>query len=240
MIMRGPMRHLNSVSLSAISEKHPAARFIAMLGVASVVSTAFFFVGVWHNHSLLYEYLLWNLFLAWLPLVFAAILVRLLPHRAWLSAWPITLSVLWLSFLPNSFYMVSDYIHLQEIQRADILFDVVMFTSFIFVGLAVGFTSLLLVHRELARRFSPKVTTRSVAFILLLCSYAIFLGRNLRWNTWDVILNPAGLLFDVSDRFIHPGSHPQMFLTTAAFFVLLSTLYAVVWQAVHLLRPAKS
>lgn len=215
----------------------PVVRFVRMLGLASLVSIVLYAYGAYRNQSLLYDYLVWNLFLAWLPLLFAYWLIRLLRNHAWSAAWPVFATFVWLIFLPNSFYLVSDYIHLQEIARDDILFNVVMFSSFVFNGLLVGYTSLLLVHRQLRQRLSGAASGWIVSVVLLLCSYAIFLGRDLRWNSWDFILNPAGLLFDVSDRFIHPGQHPQMFLTTLSFFALLGPLYAVLWQAVRYLRP---
>lgn len=220
-------------------KRRPAARFVGMLGLASLVSVGLYLYGAWRNHDWEYGYLLWNLFLAWIPLGLAFLLVRLLKIRAWLSIWPILVSLVWLVFLPNSFYMISDYIHLQDVQRVDVLFDTVMFSSFIFTSLAMGFTSLLLVHYELDKRFKSRLAGGQVAGILLLCSYAIFLGRNLRWNTWDVILNPASILFDVSERLIHPSRHPQMFLTTISFFILLGMLYLIIRQAVKLARLSR-
>jgi len=73
--------------------------------------------------------------------------------------------------------------------------------------------------------------------ILLLCSFAIYLGRDLRWNTWDLFVNPAGILFDVSDRLINPRAHPQMFVTILSFFVLLSMVYYLIWNVIHTLKP---
>ena len=216
--------------------RHPAARFISTLALAALASILLYLYGAWRNHDWEYGYLVWNLFLAWIPLGLAVWLVRLLKTHPWLSPWPLLVSAAWLVFLPNSFYMISDYIHLQTVQRVDILFDTVMFSSFIFVGLAVGFTSLLMVHRQFEQRLRRRTAGWLVAVVLLLCSYAIFLGRNLRWNTWDVILNPASILFDVSERLIHPMRHPQMFLTTTSFFILLGTLYLIIRQAVKLVR----
>jgi uncharacterized membrane protein len=183
-----------------------------------------------------YWFLIWNLFLAWLPLGFAWLLVRQLKVTRWLSWQNIVLSVLWLGFLPNSFYLVSDYIHLHETGEVSLLYDIVMFTSFIFNGLVAGFMSLFLVHRELLRRFDPRKTHAVIVGILLSCSFAIYLGRSLRWNSWDVLVNPAGLLFDVSDRVVNPGAHPQSFVTTITFFLLLSSMYYVVWELVRALR----
>ena len=52
----------------------------------------------------------------------------------------------------------------------------------------------------------------------------------MRWNSWDVLLNPAGILFDISDKLIHPLTNLDMFTTTLSFFILLGSLYIVGWQ----------
>jgi uncharacterized membrane protein len=183
-----------------------------------------------------YAFMVWNLFLAWLPLVFVLWLQKMLKHKRWSSWQGITLSLLWLVFLPNSFYIITDFIHLADVVSVDIVFDAVMLTSFVVTSLMLGFTSLFLFHMELRKRLPAVTTNRMVAIILLLCSFAIYLGRDLRWNTWDIFLNPAGILFDVSDRLIAPASHPHMLLTTVSFFVLLSMFYLVTW---HVVRAVK-
>jgi uncharacterized membrane protein len=212
-------------------------QFIAALGLASLVSVGFFGYGVWHYQSATYEYFIWNLFLAWLPLLFAAWLVAMLRRRLWSSWQAMGVTVLWLMFLPNSFYMISDFIHLQEIQGSDLLlYDALMFTSFIYVGVLLGFSSLYMVHLELKRRFSSIVAAGWMALTLLTSSFAIYLGRDLRWNSWDVLTNPGGLLFDISDRVLHPSAYPEMFITVISFFVLLLTMYGLAWRGIQLLR----
>jgi len=205
---------------------------LAMLGLSGV-SVGFFMVGAWRNHSWDFWYLLWNLFLAWVPLVLAYLLLMVLRRERWSSWQGLLLTLLWLVFLPNSFYMVSDFIHLQDVQRVNLLYDTVMFTSFILNGLLLGYTSLYLVHAQVRKRLPVLHTSVFVGAVLLLCSFAIYLGRNLRWNTWDVLANPFGILFDVSDRILNPFGHPQTYATTFTFFVFLAGVYWVVWSLVR-------
>lgn len=184
--------------------------------------------------------MIWNVFLAWLPLLMVFLLVKTERKRGWAS-WPgILLTLLWVGFLPNSFYMVTDFIHIQDIQRVSLLFDSIMFTSFILTGLLLGFTSLYLVHGELLKRCKPRTAGLWVGGLLLLCSFAIYLGRDLRWNTWDIFFNPGGLLFDVSDQLLHPRQHIAAFTTTLTLFVFLSSIYVVVWYLVSAFEGNKS
>lgn len=206
----------------------------------TAVSMALYGAGVVAARSWAFSYLPWNLFLAWLPLLVSLLLLRSLRNRLWTSWLPFCLTILWLVLLPNSFYMVSDFVHLQDVASKDILFYVVLFTSFIITGALIGFTSLSLVHAELTKRFERRTAGTLVGFVLLLCSIAIYLGRNLRWNSWDVLLNPAGILFDVSDQLLHPFKHGDLFTTTLSFFVLLTSFYVAQCQFVRANRPSQN
>jgi uncharacterized membrane protein len=201
------------------------------LGVSSLASVGLYIAGAWSNHDGAFGYLPWNLFLAWLALLVALWLERTLRHTYWSSWYGLFVTALWLAFLPNTFYMISDFVHIQEVDRIDLLYDVVMFSSFILNGVMLGFLSLFIVHWELVKRISKRASALLISFILLLCSFAVYIGRELRWNTWDILSNPSSLLFDVSDRVLNPREHPQAFTTTASFFVLLASLYAVLWFA---------
>jgi uncharacterized membrane protein len=183
-----------------------------------------------------FSYLPWNLFLAWIPLLVMVYLLRLLTRHAWSDWLPLLVTILWLLFLPNSFYLVSDYIHLRDVSAADILYDSVMFTMFVFTGLLLGFSSLYLFHVELLKRLPVKKAAWCIGLILLACSFAIYIGRDLRWNSWDVLASPAGLLFDVSNRFLQASSWQDLFMTVAIFFALLSGMYFVGWQLMRAQR----
>jgi uncharacterized membrane protein len=211
-------------------------QFILALIVASLVSVGLFAYGAWRNHSTEYNYLIWNLLLAWLPLIFAVRLMAVLKTKLWSSWEGLATSLLWLVFLPNSFYMISDFIHLQDVQRVDILYDSLMFTSFIYTGVVLGFSSLYLVHLQLARRLPRPQATFWMAAVLLICSTAIYVGRDLRWNSWDIITNPGGLLFDISERLQHLTTYPQMLVTIITFFVLLGSMYGLMWRGALFLR----
>lgn len=220
------------------SWRSPRTQYILALGFSTLISLALFAYGAWRNHSLAFDYLVWNLFLAWLPLVFAVRLVTVLQRKLWSSWEAVATSLLWLIFLPNSFYMISDFIHLQDVRRFDILYDTVMFTSFIYTAVVLGFSSLYLIHMQFRHRFSRRVSMVWICVVLFISSVAVYIGRDLRWNSWDVLTNPGGLLFDLSDRVLHPAQYPQMLLAIAAFFLLLLSIYGLLWRGARLLTRA--
>jgi uncharacterized membrane protein len=209
---------------------------LATLVLSSCVSIGILLAHTISSHSFGYWYLGWNLLLAWLPLVFVVLLKRSLEYHPWLTWGPMIWTVLWLAFLPNSFYIVSDLLHLQNVTTSDVLYDTVMMVSFMLNGLVLGYISLYQVHQELRKRLSINWVNSLVSLSLLVCSFAIYLGRDLRWSSWDLIINPQGILFDISNQFIDPRHHIQAFTTTLMFFVLLGTFYIVIWSIVTNLR----
>lgn len=202
--------------------------FCIVLSLYRVIAT-----GAWD-----YWFLIWNLVLAWLPLIFAYILYTKSGPKSFL-AWPnFLLFFLWLIFLPNAFYLITDYIHLSVFSEIGMVYDIVLFGTYTIAGMILGYTSLLMIHFR-SKQLYKQQSIYIVGIALLLSGFAIYLGRYLRWNSWDIITNPFGLIFDVSDRVINPGAHPLTFVTTLLFFVFLSVIYYVIYQAVVLLQSKK-
>jgi uncharacterized membrane protein len=213
---------------------------IGALIISNLVSVVLLLMRFAASDNLRYWFLIWNLILGWLPLLFAFLLIAQLRKDRWLSIISVGFTMLWLGFLPNSFYLVSDIIHIHETGEVNILYDIVMFMSFIFNGFVSGLLSIYLIHKALLKRESAAVSHAIIAGVFLLASFAIYLGRVLRWNTWDALVNPAGVLFDVSEQVINPVSNPQSFVTTVTFFALLGSVYVVVWQLVLAIRNSKT
>lgn len=215
-------------------------QLLAILALMSLISIGFSVVRIITTGTTTYWFLIWNLFLAWLPMLLAWWLVGRLRQQRWQQPTNLLITALWLGFLPNAFYITSDIIHLQDMSRTGSLYDLVMLVSFAFSGLVLGYLSLFAVHAHLRRRFSSRATWFMTQAILLLCSFAIYLGHYLRWNSWDVLINPAGILFDVSEPFVNPAAHPQVFTTTLMFFVLLSGFYIVIYKLFRLAQAGSA
>jgi uncharacterized membrane protein len=194
--------------------------------------------------NLRYWYLIWNLFLAWLPILFGYLLVRLLQSTKIRSKRQslelFALGALWLGFLPNTFYLVSDLIHLEPTGEVSLLFDAVLLMFFAWTGLLLGFISVYTIHVELRKRVSQRLGVMLIGAVFILSSFAIYLGRFLIWNTWDIIINPGGILLDISDRVVHPTGYPTTFTTTALFSVVLLTMYYTVYKLVVAVRGENS
>ncbi|MGZ6005057.1 MAG: DUF1361 domain-containing protein [Candidatus Saccharimonadales bacterium] len=214
-------------------------RLFAALILSSLVSISLYIIGLIFYGAAQFWFLSWNLLLAWLPVLFMLLLVQYLKTQRWVSAKGFAITLLWLSFLPNSFYMISDLIHLAYLNSSNLLYYVVLLFSFAFNGLILGYLSLYIFQEQLLKRLKKSDTNYWVAAVLLLCSFAIYLGRYLRWSTWDIILHPVGVVFDISDRFVNPTSYGQTFQVTLWFFFLLMAMYFILRQFVETIREEK-
>jgi uncharacterized membrane protein len=207
----------------------------ALVG-SSFISVMLYLAGVWGVHENDFAYMIWNLMLAWLALATTLLLERTVRRTSWSSWYALLITLAWVLFLPNTFYMITDFIHVQELAKTELLGGIFMFTSFIFNGVVLGLISVYIVHRQLVKRLSSWGAWSIIGIILFLCSFAMYIGRELRWNSWDIVANPASLLFDVTDRLINAKDHPHMLSIMLSFFVLITSLYVTVWQMARVAR----
>lgn len=215
------------------------ARLAWALVAASLASAILYAVGRWGVYQHDFAYMLWNLFLAWIPFLITLWLDRILYRSLWSSWYALAVTLLWIIFLPNTFYMVTDLIHVNALDNANLVQGVVMLTSFIFLGIILGFLSVYIVHNALRRRVRERTAFVLIELVFLLCSFAIYVGRELRWNTWDLVVNPMAVLFDTTDRLLNPIQHPRAYTITLSFFLFLSSMYAVVWYAMRAARQQR-
>ncbi|MDR2932712.1 MAG: DUF1361 domain-containing protein, partial [Oscillospiraceae bacterium] len=140
-----------------------------------------------------YFFLVWNLFLSIVPLFFARLLERSLGKRHWSII--CVLSLFWLLFYPNAPYMVTDLMHLRWLRfdSADTVQNILSWIRLLYLALGVllgglaGNLSLYKVHRLLSLHWGRWKARFCLAVIFLLSGYAIYIGRFLRLNSWDIV-----------------------------------------------------
>ena len=170
-----------------------------------------------------YLFLLWNLFLAALPYFFVLLKNRI--SNSGIYQW--FLIGLWLLFLPNAPYIITDLVHLDHSMGFD-WYDTVLILSAGIAGIKFAFDSLDLMLKDFKQRI-PFIPTWAWNFIFLsLSAYGIYLGRYLRFNSWDILTQPLGLLRSCAQLFLHPFQHQQewsMIVIFAAFLLLLRQIW---------------
>ena len=195
----------------------------AALALLSLFSVALIVTRYVYSREDLFLELIWNLFLAWIPFGLAIVLYD--RHRAGarlISLVP--LAALWLLFLPNALYIITDFKHLVPSPVVPIWVDIVVIAGPAWTGMLLGFLSLYLVQSVLRQLAGPRVAWVAAVAVIGLSSFGIYLGRILRWNSWDVIANPR-ILSDLGSIVVDPRAIAMTILLSG----FLTTSYLVVY-----------
>lgn len=141
-------------------------------------------------------FLVWNLILAWIPYLAALSLEPLYKktHSRILILFGL---MIWLFFLPNAPYIITDFVHLDKHAELPFWYDISVLFSFAGIGLMLGLLSLLQVERFLnlhTQKWKAQLITLST---IPLCGFGIWIGRYQRWNSWDIITRPDMVVMDV-------------------------------------------
>lgn len=217
-----PVRGLGSLS--------NAHRFLAEHSLYAIMLSSllaiFLLAGrFYRSGTITYGFLLWNLLLAWIPFLGSLWANRLHgrhPGRWWLLIFP---GALWLAFFPNAPYIITDFWHLQERAPIPMWYDIGLLASFAWTGLVLAIYSLRTMHRLVVHYVGRVVGWLFAAAVMCLGGLGIYLGRFLRWNSWDLLLNPTEVLADVVVRLADPLSHPRTFGVTLLFAAILFVSY---------------
>jgi uncharacterized membrane protein len=216
-----------------LSDRRVATMFALVL--ASGFCFALVWVRAWRTGSNGYSFLVWNLELAWIPFVVAVAFYD--SWRRGRSRWLLaTLGGLWLLFLPNAPYMVTDLVHLGRIGGAPLWYDGAMISAFAGTGLLLGLGSVFLVHTVALRTLGPRLGWAVLLPVLALCSAGVVLGRFARLNSWDALVRPGRLAQFVVAHATDPLGSRRALAATAGYAAFLVLAYVVLY-AVSSLRP---
>ena len=188
----------------------PSLCFSGMLIVCRVLYTG----------HLTFLFLLWNLFLAALPLYFAhRVHLANSSRKGWLFA------ALWLLFFPNAMYITTDLFHLYQREYIPLWYDLLLILSAALNGVVLGIISLQKMEQWLVGFIDKRYLSFIVFLVFVMCGYGIYLGRYERWNSWDIVTNPFGLAGDIIHHVIHPFRNKDIWILSAAFGTWMFLIY---------------
>ena len=192
-------------------------------------------VRIYYTGCTLYLFLVWNIFLAWIPFRISSLFKKMNGKIKWK---PALVFCSWLAFFPNALYIVTDLIHLELESTVPKWFDALLLFSSAILGLMLAFISLFRVEVFLNKAINRKLIAPLILLILFLGSFGVYLGRFLRWNSWDIINNPFQLLLSITYRIISPFDHVQTWGITVVFTVFFYLLYVAIKKLPGYLRRA--
>jgi uncharacterized membrane protein len=215
------------LSIRRLRQAHEllARRSLYPVLLSSALAVILFAGRVYLSRTAVFAFLGWNLILAWIPYLlslWADYLQRHYPRYWWGLFVP---GVLWLTFLPNASYIVTDFWHLTERPPVPIWYDIGLLAVFSLSGLFLAVLSLQVMQRLVRYYAGSTVSWLFVMVVTGLSGLGVYLGRFLRWNSWDLLLHPRGVLADVATRVADPLAHRQTFGVTFLFGAILFLCY---------------
>lgn len=179
-----------------------------------------------------YLFLLWNLFLAWIPFSISKwIYSRKLVKPGLFN---FILYFFWFIFFPNAPYILTDYMHLiwRQYSGFVLLYNFILISAFAFSGLLFGLASLDLIQRSF-NKINSKISFLIIYLAIFLSSIGIYIGRVLRWNSWDMILRPRAFIKDLVITIQNPNHYLTIIVTIILFTGFLSAVYHLFRSVSH-------
>jgi uncharacterized membrane protein len=182
---------------------------------------------VLHTGSGIFLFMIWNLFLAYIPYALSTWLTAS-PKKMQQPLFRYALFAIWMLFLPNTFYILTDLYHLHDRRhfRVPEWFDLALIFSCAWNGLLLGVLSL----RQMEKLFDLPIYP-----ILFLNALGVYIGRYLRYNSWDIISNPLDLATDIVTMIIHPLRYHYAWDMIFCYTILLIFIYTMMKKLGHAL-----
>ncbi len=200
--------------------------------VSFIFVTITCFAYVIPTNDLKWILIIWNCFLAVVPLYCAMVAEYFIYRKKKLYVG--VFSVVWLLFFPNSLYMLTDFKYISDFSITPwdnyqaIGYNIIHWIFLanlvvsIFSGVLFGMISLYIMQNLCLKRFSRFKTALFVVFVMLLSSFGIYIGRFPRLNSWDVI-RPWYLIEKIF------SSMTEFTIFFVLFFTVLSLMVYVIF-----------
>lgn len=211
-----------------MTERRATVLLVAMLALSTVTAAALGVTDATGTPGYGNRFLLWNLFLAWIPMAAAWGMARLRSVTGLVA-----LGAVWLAFLPNAPYLLTDLVHLGETDD-QLWRHVLQYGVAAWTGLMLGIASLRLVHVTVDRRFGIRAGWVVATASTLLCAIGVVIGRFQRWNSWDLVTRPTAVTASTLEWVRSPISDVRSTGLAIVVALVFGTAYVTVWAAGHL------
>jgi uncharacterized membrane protein len=198
------------------------------LVLLALLSVTLMLLRVKITHDIYLLFLIWNLFLGYVPYFLSSELKNVVPGTAKFYL----LFFGWLLFLPNSFYLLTDFVHLHHSNDLQYVFDALLLACFSIAGFYSGISSLLHIHQLLEMKYSEKKSRNLIVALCYLSSFGVYLGRILRFNSWDILSQPLALFTNIGNSVLN--------LETHRFTFIFGTFIIIIYSISHLLCNEKT
>ncbi len=206
-------------------KKHRRLEMTLLLMASCFLSFGLVVFRVMMTKQLIFIFLIWNLFLAFIPYFIANWLYLFKEKFNKYTIIPIV--AMWLLFFPNAPYIITDLIHLNPNKSFGYWYNLLIIVSCAWNALIMGLLSLNDVQNVIAEKYNRLIAWIVAVASIFLCSFGIYIGRILRWNSWDIFFDTKSLLYDIGERVTNPAAHGRTLGITLFYgiFLLMSYLF---------------
>jgi uncharacterized membrane protein len=197
------------------------------LTLSCLFSAALSLARIGYTGQWTFIFLNWNLFLAWIPYGLSK---KLLQEVSWIeTTWMFVIIFTgWLLFIPNAFYILTDLFHLTKNAAVPLWFDLALILSFAWNGLLLGVLSVRHMEKITAVKWQIRQETFFIYPVMFLNAFGVYIGRYLRFNSWDVVANPFGLAQDIVYLLVHPLRNRFDWSMIVCYAVLMTLMYTAI------------
>jgi uncharacterized membrane protein len=226
------------MKLLQLAFKRETAMPMLALIISSAASVGLVAARIVWTTKLYYSFLIWNLFLAWLPMIFALLACDQYQRASRWNWRFLGLAGAWLIFFPNAPYIFTDLIHLTTRFYHHFWVDLTLILLCALTGLVLGFVSLYMMQSVVEQMLGRLASWVFIAAVAALSGFGIYLGRFMRFNSWDILFRPIQLYHGIG----HWVADPLANANTLAFPILFATFlfiaYMMLYALTHL-QPAR-
>ena len=227
------------MKLLKLAFKRETAMPMLALAFASSASVALVAARIISTGNFRYSFLVWNLVLAWLPLAFAVLACETFQNTSGRNWRFLSLAGAWLIFFPNAPYILTDLIHLTTRYYGHFWVDLTLILLCALTGLVLGFVSLYLMQSVVERMLGRPASWLFVAAVAALSGFGIYLGRFMRFNSWDILFRPVKLYHGIGNWAADPLANLNSLVFPVLFAAFLFITYLMLYALTHL-RPAQA
>ena len=217
--------HYKVFSMNRDSHLIAGSKVLIVLLAQSMLCVMLLMYRIMHTQSMEMSFMVWNLFLAWIPLL-AAIGANICNKQHKKAGWVWGLTSAWLLFWPNAPYLITDFVHLHRRFDLPIWYDISMFTVFAWTGLMLTGVSLYIIHHILDQRLGTSKGWLCVISMIVLCGFGVYLGRFVRLNSWDILTQPDDLISSILAPLLQPIQHIRAWQVTLVMSTIVLMIYA--------------
>jgi uncharacterized membrane protein len=172
-----------------------------------------------------FVWLFWNIFLAIIPFAISLFLYNLYQKKQLEGSVLFIGFILWILFLPNAPYLITDLMHIGVVRKVPVLFDSFLLFTIAWVGVSLWLNSMFHMEKIFLNKYSKKQVSIFITIIIVLNSFGIYLGRFLRFNSWDIFTSPTSF----SNKLLSSLFEPLTYLESPTYIeaIIYTLLFSI-------------